>query len=114
VAGILTLILAPVFLVIGLCIFVASPGPVLYRQVRLSHNGRQFNVLKFRTMIPDADRLLDELPQLINVLKGDMSLVGPRPPLPGEVDEYEIWQRRRLSMKPGLTCYWQIAPGATT
>jgi lipopolysaccharide/colanic/teichoic acid biosynthesis glycosyltransferase len=145
VAGILTLILAPVFLVIGLCIFVASPGPVLYRQVRLGRNGRQFNVLKFRTMIPDADRLLedlkdlneadgpafkikndcriipfvgkflrktglDELPQLINVLKGDMSLVGPRPPLPDEVDEYEIWQRRRLSMKPGLTCYWQIAP----
>ncbi|MCA1787263.1 MAG: sugar transferase, partial [Desulfobacteraceae bacterium] len=53
---------------------------------------------------------LDELPQLINVLKGDMSLVGPRPPLPGEVDQYEIWQRRRLSMKPGLTCFWQIAP----
>jgi lipopolysaccharide/colanic/teichoic acid biosynthesis glycosyltransferase len=53
---------------------------------------------------------LDELPQLINVLKGDMSLVGPRPPIPGEVDEYEIWQRRRLSMKPGLTCLWQIAP----
>jgi len=53
---------------------------------------------------------LDELPQLINVLKGDMSLVGPRPPLPSEVDQYEIWQRRRLSMKPGLTCFWQIAP----
>lgn len=53
---------------------------------------------------------LDELPQFINVLKGEMSLVGPRPPIPSEVDEYSIWQRRRLSMKPGLTCFWQIAP----
>jgi exopolysaccharide biosynthesis polyprenyl glycosylphosphotransferase len=53
---------------------------------------------------------LDELPQLINVLRGEMSLVGPRPPIPSEVTEYEIWQRRRLSMKPGITCIWQIAP----
>jgi exopolysaccharide biosynthesis polyprenyl glycosylphosphotransferase len=53
---------------------------------------------------------LDELPQLINVLKGEMSMVGPRPPIPSEVDEYSIWQRRRLSMKPGLTCFWQISP----
>ncbi len=53
---------------------------------------------------------LDELPQFINVLKGEMSLIGPRPPIPSEVKEYEIWQRRRLSMKPGLTCIWQITP----
>ena len=53
---------------------------------------------------------LDELPQLINVLKGEMSLVGPRPPIPKEVNEYSVWHRRRLSMKPGMTCYWQIAP----
>ncbi len=51
---------------------------------------------------------LDELPQLLNVLKGDMSIVGPRPPLPEEVSQYESWQRRRLSMKPGLTCLWQV------
>ncbi len=54
---------------------------------------------------------LDELPQLFNVLKGEMSLVGPRPPIPKEVDEYSVWHRRRLSMKPGMTCLWQIAPG---
>ena len=53
---------------------------------------------------------LDELPQLINVLKGEMSLVGPRPPIPNEVEKYDIWQRRRLSMKPGMTCIWQITP----
>jgi lipopolysaccharide/colanic/teichoic acid biosynthesis glycosyltransferase len=53
---------------------------------------------------------LDELPQLINVLKGEMSLVGPRPPIPEEVEKYDFWQRRRLSMKPGITCLWQCAP----
>ena len=52
---------------------------------------------------------IDELPQLLNVLKGDMSLVGPRPPLPAEVTMYQSWQRRRLSMKPGLTCIWQVS-----
>ncbi|KKK77342.1 hypothetical protein LCGC14_2854570, partial [marine sediment metagenome] len=52
---------------------------------------------------------IDEIPQLINVLKGEMSLIGPRPPIPAEVEKYEIWQRRRLSMKPGITCLWQIS-----
>jgi len=50
---------------------------------------------------------LDELPQLINVLKGEMSIIGPRPPIPSEVEKYDVWQRRRLSMKPGITCLWQ-------
>ena len=54
---------------------------------------------------------LDELPQLINIVKGEMSMVGPRPPIPDEVEKYDVWQRRRLSMKPGLTCLWQITPG---
>jgi lipopolysaccharide/colanic/teichoic acid biosynthesis glycosyltransferase len=53
---------------------------------------------------------LDELPQLINVVKGEMSLIGPRPPIPEEVEKYDLWQRRRLSMKPGITCIWQITP----
>jgi len=53
---------------------------------------------------------LDELPQLINILKGEMSLIGPRPPIPSEVEQYETWQRRRISMKPGITCLWQIIP----
>lgn len=52
---------------------------------------------------------IDELPQLFNVLKGDMSIVGPRPPLPVEVEMYEVWQRRRLSLKPGITCIWQVS-----
>jgi lipopolysaccharide/colanic/teichoic acid biosynthesis glycosyltransferase len=52
---------------------------------------------------------IDELPQLVNVLRGDMSIVGPRPPLPSEVELYEAWQRRRLSVRPGLTCVWQVS-----
>ncbi len=111
--------------------------PVLFRQVRVGRNGRRFVLLKFHTMVPDAEarigalrprneaggpafklrsdprvtrlgrvlrRLsLDELPQLWNVLRGDMSFVGPRPPLPDEVARYEPWQRRRLRMPPGIT-----------
>jgi lipopolysaccharide/colanic/teichoic acid biosynthesis glycosyltransferase len=106
-------------------------------------NGRIFPMLKFRTMVENAEDLkhellpkneqdgpvfkmktdprvtrfgrflrkssLDELPQLVNVLLGHMSLVGPRPPIPSEVEKYEPWQRRRLSMRPGLTCIWQIS-----
>lgn len=145
-ASILSFImLFPVFFAIGTAIKFFSKGPVFFKQERLGLNGRKFYLYKFRTMVPDAENLLqklkhlnesdgpafkiendpriipfigkilrktslDELPQLINIIKGEMSLVGPRPPIPSEVEQYDIWQRRRLSMKPGLTCLWQIAP----
>jgi exopolysaccharide biosynthesis polyprenyl glycosylphosphotransferase len=133
---------APVLLFIGLLVKLTSPGPVFFKQRRSGMNGRVFNMLKFRTMVKDADTMkgelmhlnevsgpvfkikndpritrlgrmlrkysLDELPQFINVLKGDMSIVGPRPPIPSEVDDYDIWQRRRLSIRPGITCLWQV------
>nr|MDA3918821.1 exopolysaccharide biosynthesis polyprenyl glycosylphosphotransferase [Deltaproteobacteria bacterium] len=146
VAGlVLTLILLPVFIGIGVAIKIFSRGSVLYKQDRLGQNGRHFMLYKFRTMYEDADERLkeleemneadgpafkikddpriipyigsflrksslDELPQLFNVLRSEMSIVGPRPPIPREVDEYSVWHRRRLSMKPGMTCLWQIAP----
>lgn len=78
-------------------------------------DGPVFKIRKDPRIIPYVGTFLrktslDELPQLLNVLKGEMSLVGPRPPIPKEVDEYSVWHRRRLSMKPGMTCLWQIAP----
>jgi exopolysaccharide biosynthesis polyprenyl glycosylphosphotransferase len=78
-------------------------------------DGPVFKIKKDPRIIPFIGTFLrktslDELPQLINVLKGEMSLVGPRPPIPDEVEKYDAWQRRRLSMKPGLTCFWQITP----
>lgn len=138
-------LLAPFMVSIALMIKISSKGPVFYRQERLGLNGRRFQLLKFRTMVENADQMvaslkaaneadgpafkikndpriipvvgrflrrtsMDELPQLINVLRGEMSFVGPRPPIPGEVDEYAWWQRRRLSMKPGITCLWQVSP----
>ncbi|HPR63124.1 MAG TPA: sugar transferase [Thermoanaerobaculia bacterium] len=138
--SILSLPLAALF---ALFIKWETPGPVIYRQIRVGLNGRRFKLYKFRTMQADADQRLeevrhlnemdgpvfksksdpritkvgrflrkfsfDELPQLWNILKGDMSIVGPRPPIPEEVEQYEKWQRRRLSMKPGLTCLWQVS-----
>lgn len=137
------LFFSPLFLIIALAIKIDSPGPVFFIQKRTGLNGRDFPLLKFRSMIEGAENQqkellafnemsgpvfkmtndpritrvgawlrktsLDELPQLINVLKGDISLVGPRPPLPSEVALYERWQRRRLSVKPGITCTWQIS-----
>jgi lipopolysaccharide/colanic/teichoic acid biosynthesis glycosyltransferase len=78
-------------------------------------DGPVFKIKKDPRIMPFVGTLLrkaslDELPQLINILKGEMSLVGPRPPIPAEVGKYDIWQRRRLSMKPGLTCIWQVTP----
>jgi exopolysaccharide biosynthesis polyprenyl glycosylphosphotransferase len=137
------LVLSPLLLLIAGLIKIFSPGPALFRQARVGRNGRLFTMLKFRSMVVDAEKMqsaiaaqnemtgpvfkmlhdprvssighylrmwsLDELPQLWNVLCGDMSLVGPRPPLPGEVGQYQGWHHRRLSMRPGLTCLWQVS-----
>ncbi len=136
------LLTAPIMLICAIVIRTSGPGPILFRQRRSGLNGRPFEMLKFRTMVPGAEQLqaevahlnessgpvfkipddprltgvgsflrrfsLDELPQLLNVIRGDMSIVGPRPPLPDEVAQYDRWQRRRLSMRPGLTCLWQV------
>ncbi len=136
-------LMAPVFVVIGALVKLESPGPVLFRQVRVGFGGREFRIYKFRSMVADAEerqadlfdlsayrdrrlfkvkndprvtRLgrflrrssLDELPQLINVLRGEMSLVGPRPPLPGEVALYLEHHYARFAMKPGITGPWQV------
>lgn len=116
-------------------------GPVFYKQVRVGKNGRHFEMYKFRSMVTNADQMLDqlkdqnevegamfkmkhdpritrvghylrehsldELPQLVNVLKGDMSLVGPRPPLPSEVEQYTDYDKQRLYVVPGCTGLWQ-------
>ena len=136
--------LLPLLLIVAALVRLTSRGPVLFRQVRVGHQGRAFSMLKFRSMAADAELLrpllerdnerqgpvfkmvrdpritpvgrllrkysIDELPQLVNVLRGEMSLVGPRPPLPSEVALYEQWQLQRLSVPPGLTCLWQVQP----
>jgi exopolysaccharide biosynthesis polyprenyl glycosylphosphotransferase len=127
---------------IALAIRIECPGPVIFRQQRVGENGRLFEMLKFRTMIPEAEGLrhlvehldkhgnlihkipadprvtrvgrllrrtsLDELPQLFNVIRGDMSLIGPRPEMPYLVDQYEPWQRQRFAVPQGITGWWQI------
>jgi len=143
ISAILLILVLPVFAITLMLIKLESKGPVFFKQIRSGLNGRKFTLLKFRSMVVNAEEMqrellhldetdgpifkikddprvtkvgrfirktsIDELPQLINVLKGDMSLVGPRPPIPEEVEKYERWQRRRLSMKPGLTCIWQVS-----
>lgn len=122
-------IMSPLLAGIGLCLRLQQGRPVLFRQVRPGLNGRRFVMYKFRTMtdardgrgnlLPDADRLtsfgrflratsLDELPELWNVLKGDMSLVGPRPLLTVYLDRYTPEQARRLEVKPGITGWTQV------
>ncbi|BBH64815.1 exopolysaccharide biosynthesis polyprenyl glycosylphosphotransferase [Actinoplanes sp. OR16] len=139
----LLVLAGPVLVTVALCVGLTSRGPVLFRQVRVGRDGRQFRIFKFRSMYLDAEaRLgdlrhlnehdgvlfkmrddprvtpvgrwlrrfsLDELPQLINVLLGQMSLVGPRPPLPTEVAAYADDVRRRLAVKPGMTGLWQVS-----
>ncbi len=141
-----TILALPFALLFGMLSAVAirldSPGPVFYRSVRLGENGRLFGMLKFRTMVCNADALrhlvdhydangnlvhkvpddprvtrvgrflrkssLDELPQLLNVLRGEMSLVGPRPEMPDLVEKYLPWQRKRFAVPQGMTGWWQI------
>jgi exopolysaccharide biosynthesis polyprenyl glycosylphosphotransferase len=143
VAACALLLFAPILAIAAIGIKLTSPGPVFFLQERIGMSKRRFKIFKFRTMVPDAEKLMsalekdneaggpvfkmkndprvtrfgralrkssiDELPQLFNVLRGDMSLVGPRP-LP--VRDYEgfseDWQRRRFSVKPGITCLWQV------
>jgi exopolysaccharide biosynthesis polyprenyl glycosylphosphotransferase len=128
------LLLAVPFAIIALAIKLDSKGPVFFRQERVGKDGRSFKVWKFRTMVVEAEHMrarygfekddpritrmgkilrmtgVDELPQLINVLKGDMSLVGPRPTLLYQVDMYNARQRERLRVKPGITG-WALIHG---
>lgn len=120
------IILSPVLIIISIMIKKGSDGPVFFKQIRVGENGEDFEILKFRTMVVDAEKLgkqitvgndnritkigsflrkykLDELPQLINVFKGDMSLVGPRPEVPRYVKLYNAEQRKVLEVKPGIT-----------
>jgi lipopolysaccharide/colanic/teichoic acid biosynthesis glycosyltransferase len=131
-AAALLLLSSPVLALAALAIKLEDGGPVLYRQRRVGKNGVEFELLKLRTMIVGAEtqgagwavnegdpritragrilrRLsLDELPQLWNVVRGDMSLIGPRPTLRYQVEQYEPWKRRRLDVKPGLTGLAQV------
>lgn len=134
----------PVFALVALAIKLdGSGGPIFYTQTRVGENGKPFQMVKFRSMIPDADKYreqlvrdqkqdprhpkivddpritpvgkllrrtsLDELPNLINVILGQMSLVGPRPPIPDEVVLYENWHKQRLNTVPGITGLWQVS-----
>ena len=143
ISAIAIVLLLPVFIITALIIKFTSPGPVIFSQERVGLNKKRFRMLKFRTMLPEAEQQqaalehyneaagpvfkikddpritpvgrflrkssIDELPQLVNVLMGDMSIVGPRP-LP--VRDYEgftqDWHRRRISIRPGITCLWQV------
>ncbi|MCP3137198.1 exopolysaccharide biosynthesis polyisoprenyl-phosphate hexose-1-phosphate transferase EpsZ [Pyxidicoccus xibeiensis] len=135
--------LLPLLAFVALAVKLTSKGPIFFKQLRVGQNGKSFYMLKFRSMVVNAEELkaklaaqnemsgpvfkmkndpritgigrfirkfsIDELPQFINVLRGEMSIVGPRPPVPSEVAKYETWQRRRLSVRPGLTCIWQVS-----
>lgn len=133
------LLLSPVFLVTSIAILIEDGGPVFFCQTRLTKNGKEFKMFKFRSMCKDAEAKLaslmeqnemkgpafkitndpritkvgrilrktsiDELPQLLNIIKGDMSIIGPRPPLPREVAQYTPYQMHRLDVKTGLACF---------
>lgn len=125
-------LLAPFFIIIAVAIRLDSHGPVLFAHERIGKDGKSFLMYKFRTMYAHAPKYsfkidkeradnhvsrvgkvlrrssLDELPQLLNILKGEMTLVGPRPEQPFIVEQYEPWQRRRFLVKPGVTGWWQV------
>jgi lipopolysaccharide/colanic/teichoic acid biosynthesis glycosyltransferase len=141
------LVVAPVLIVAAIAIKLETPGPLVFRQLRVGRHGERFEMLKLRSMyawadaakdeyvhlnegadglfkIPDDPRVtrvgrvlrrwqIDELPQLVNVLKGEMSLVGPRPLIPEEDRRIEGWYRRRLDMAPGITGHWQVLGSST-
>ena len=142
-SALLLILLGPLFALIALLVKLDSKGPVFFAQERVGMNKRSFNLLKFRSMVVNAEELreqladqnevdgpvfkikkdpritrigrfirktsIDELPQLWNALVGDISLVGPRPPLFSEVEQYEWLFRKRISIKPGITCLWQVS-----
>lgn len=143
-SGVVLVCGSPILLAVALAIKLTSKGPVFYRQERIGLDGRAFEMVKFRTMVDGADKMvgklaklnesdggvlfkiredprvtpvgrvlrkysIDELPQFINVLKRDMSVVGPRPPLAGEVRSYDDYARRRLLVRPGITGLWQVS-----
>jgi len=134
-------VLSPALLLVALAVRLDSPGPALFRQVRVGRHGEPFTMIKFRTMCVDAEQRrvdlsarpghvlfklerdpritrvgrvlrqysLDELPQLLNVVRGEMALVGPRPALPSELEQYDEDPLRRLAVTPGLTGLWQVS-----
>ncbi|MDP9311247.1 MAG: sugar transferase [Chloroflexota bacterium] len=134
VAGLALLLVAPVMAAVALWVWLDDGGPILFKQQRVGENGQPFTMYKFRSMramgtastvpangvkLPHDPRItrsgrwlrrfsLDELPQLLNVLRGDMSLVGPRPEVIGLMGQYQPWQRKRLAVPPGITGWWQV------
>jgi exopolysaccharide biosynthesis polyprenyl glycosylphosphotransferase len=141
-SGMGLLLAAPIMALVALAIKLEDGGSIFYAAARVGENGQPFRMLKFRSMVVDADQIvpnigqpenkrglliksandprvtrvgriirrtsLDELPQLINVFKGEMSLVGPRPELPWLVEKYEPWQRKRFAVPQGMTGWWQV------
>jgi lipopolysaccharide/colanic/teichoic acid biosynthesis glycosyltransferase len=136
-AGLGALVTAPLVALLALAIRIESPGDPIYRQVRVGEDGEQFEIFKLRTMVAGAERIgaglaieadderitrvggflrrysLDELPNLYNVLRGEMSVVGPRPTIPVQVEQYTERQRGRLGVKPGITGWAQVNGRAT-